>query len=90
MLMCSLDLPAKAIVLNSKQFNGLYGCTYCEDEGVTRANTHLHRDWPYSQHCTARTHTGIVQNALRDGVAVRKTNFIHYVAHPNFAHRSRE
>ena len=42
---------------------------------------------------TARTHTGIVQNAreaLRDGVAVRKTNFIHYVAHPNFAHRSRE
>ena len=39
---------------------------------------------------TAWTHTGIVQNALRDGVAVRKTNFIHYLAHPNFAHRSRE
>lgn len=32
LLMCTLDLPAKAIVMNMKQFNGKRGCTYCEDE----------------------------------------------------------
>lgn len=63
LLMCTLDLPAKAIVLNMKQYNGQHGCTYCEDEGVARASTHLHRNWPYSTSSSARTHEGIVQNA---------------------------
>jgi len=26
LLQCSVDLPARALVLNSKQFNGKYGC----------------------------------------------------------------
>ena len=63
LLMCSVDLPAKAIVLNCKQFNGQYGCTYCEDEGVPRASTHLHRNWPYSNSSVHRTHMGIIANA---------------------------
>ena len=63
LLMCTLDLPAKAIVLNMKQFNGQYGCTYCEDEGVPRASTHLHRNWPYSTSSVARTHDAILRNA---------------------------
>ena len=33
LLMCSVDLPARAFVLNMKQFNGKYGCSQCEDEG---------------------------------------------------------
>lgn len=63
LLMCSLDLPAKAIVLNTKQFNGQHGCSYCEDEGVPRVRTHLHRNWPYLTSSVTRTHTGMIQNA---------------------------
>lgn len=63
LLLCSVDLPAKAIVLNCKQFNGEYGCSYCEDEGVPRATTHLHRNWPYSSCSVPRTHRGILANA---------------------------
>lgn len=29
----SCDLPAKALVQNFMQFNGLYGCGYCEQSG---------------------------------------------------------
>ena len=30
---CVCDLPAKAILLNFIQFNGAYGCAYCEQSG---------------------------------------------------------
>ena len=63
LLMCSVDLPARAIVLNGKQFNGEHGCSYCEDPGVARASSHLQRNWPYSATSTARTHQGIIANA---------------------------
>ena len=34
MLLCgSRDLPAKAIVLNMKQYNGEYGCSPCLQSG---------------------------------------------------------
>ena len=33
LLMCLVDLPARASVLNMKQFNGKFGCSQCEDEG---------------------------------------------------------
>ena len=29
------DLPAKAAVLNMMQFNGFYGCSFCEQPGET-------------------------------------------------------
>ena len=29
------DLPARAMVRNSMQFNGEYGCTFCEQPGET-------------------------------------------------------
>ena len=38
-LLCSVDLPARASVLNMKQFNGKYGCSQCEDEGQPRASS---------------------------------------------------
>ena len=61
-LNCSLDLPARAIVLNTKQWNGLHGCLYCEHEGVTLGGDHLHRYWPY-QLSQLRTHASLLNNA---------------------------
>ena len=71
--MCSVDLPARASVMNMKQFNGKHGCAYCEDEGVPRPTSHLHRNWPYSTTSIPRTHHSIVDNAksaLRSNDAV--------------------
>ncbi|XP_077491319.1 uncharacterized protein LOC144101951 [Amblyomma americanum] len=31
---CCVDAPARAAVLNIKQFNGYYGCSYCHHKGV--------------------------------------------------------
>ena len=63
LLMCSLNLPAKAMVLNMKQFSGEYWCTYCEDRGEKRSTSHLHSNWPYSTSSIARTHRGILDSA---------------------------
>ena len=63
LLMCAVDLPARASVLNMKQFNGKWGCLYCEDEGVPRPTCHLVRNWPYSTTSTPRTHGSIMRNA---------------------------
>lgn len=63
LLMCSVDLPARAVVLNMKQFNGEYGCCYCEDAGVARSSSHLHRNWPLVTTSTPRTHQSILSNA---------------------------
>ena len=67
LLMCSVDLPARASVLNMKQFNGKFGCSQCEDEGKPRANSHLVRNWLYSLSSVPRTHrvTANAKEALR-------------------------
>ncbi|CAN8016251.1 unnamed protein product, partial [Ixodes persulcatus] len=31
---CCVDAPARAAVLNIKQFNGYYGCTWCLQKGT--------------------------------------------------------
>lgn len=36
LLMCTADLPARAQILNMKQYNGKQGYAYCEDEGTPR------------------------------------------------------
>ena len=51
------------MLTNSKQFNGEYGCIYCEDSGVSRASAPGVRDWPPSS-SLARTHDSIKANAL--------------------------
>ena len=43
LLACSVDLPARAMLLNMKQWNGIQGCLYCNHEGVTLGTDHLHR-----------------------------------------------
>ncbi len=79
--MCSVDLPAKAIVLNMKQFNGRYACIHCEDEGVPRPSSHLHRNWPYSSNSTPRTHASILANAQE---ALDKGEAVSQSTHYNF------
>ena len=63
LLMCSVDLPARAFVLNMKQYNGKYGCSQCEDEGQPRSSSHLVRNWPYSPSSVPRTHQRVIANA---------------------------
>ncbi|XP_049269081.1 uncharacterized protein LOC119384784 [Rhipicephalus sanguineus] len=36
---CCVDAPARAAVLNMKQFNGYYGCSYCHHKGALVGRT---------------------------------------------------
>ena len=65
LLMCSEDLPAKAVTVNMKQFNGEYGCLHCEHKGVPRPSCHLHRNWPYEADVVPRTHSSIMTAASK-------------------------
>ena len=40
---CSVDLPARAILVNMKQWNGKEEILYCESPGTTLGGDHLHR-----------------------------------------------
>ena len=73
LLMCSADLPAKALLVDMKQFNGKQACSHCLDEGVTRETSHLHRNWPFNEHVTLRTHQTVIRdarNAVENGTVV--------------------
>lgn len=69
LLLGVFDLPAKAAVLNMKQFNGEYGCPTCLHNG-----THQRGAWVYlPQACTERTKQTIcdcAEKAERSGNAV--------------------
>ena len=54
-LLCSADMPARALISNMKAFNGSYACSTCEDEGATVPGNTLHRIWPFSDSNTLRT-----------------------------------
>ena len=51
-LICSIDLPAQAKVLNMKQYNGKFACPMCEDEGVPRPRAPMIRNWPFNPSST--------------------------------------
>lgn len=42
LLLAVFDLPAKAMALNTTQFNGKYGCAYCLDEGIHVSHRRLY------------------------------------------------
>lgn len=42
LLMAIFDLPAKACAMNTKQYNGKYGCFCCLDEGIMFARTRIY------------------------------------------------
>lgn len=62
LLMFTVDLPARALILNMKQFNGECGCCYCEYSGLTQEGSPLVRYWPPTRP-TLRTHRSLMENA---------------------------
>lgn len=68
LMVCSLDLPAKAALLNMKQYNGANGCSVCDAPGKTFPGCHLHRFWPFDQEGALRTDTTMRTNALNAAV----------------------
>ena len=84
LLQCSADLLGRAIITNTKQFNGKWGCFYCTNPGMTDGVNHLHRYWP-QQACALRTNASLFQDAadaVRKGDAVRNycNMVIYYIA----------
>lgn len=65
MVVMSCDLPARAIVLNMKQFNGRHGCHLCEDPGENEAHLPMLRWWPYNSAATLRTKKSLLENSLQ-------------------------
>jgi len=64
MVLASMDLPAKAITVNMKQYNGKASCTYCLDPGETMAGNRLHRFWPHTATQVFRTEESFMQSAM--------------------------
>lgn len=60
LVMGVFDLPAKAAVLNAKQFNGKHGCSVCVHPGQQLPNgTRIYLPHKYSE----RAHLGVMNNA---------------------------
>lgn len=64
-MLVSVDLPARALVLNMKQFNGKYGCSICLDEGESPAGQPMLRFYPYKDTSTPRTHQSMLTDARK-------------------------
>ena len=66
-LLLSADSPARAIVRNVKQFNGQYGCDWCEFEGVPVPNNNgpPTRYYPYRTPVVMRNSENQAKYALK-------------------------
>lgn len=64
MVALSCDLPARALLLNMRQFNGQHGCHLCEDPGKTSAQNHLFRWWPYNSTSVQRTKKSLTDDSV--------------------------
>ena len=77
LLAVTVDLPAKAMVANMKQFNGKFGCSFCMDEGESRPNCPMHRFWPFKEHSLLRTHQSYKEDVME---AVRSKNAVSLIS----------
>ena len=62
---CTCDLPARAMVQNFTQYNGAYGCGFCEQMGTTTrtaAGGNIHT-FPYLNKLVERTPDNTVKYA---------------------------
>lgn len=58
-VVCCVDSPARAVILNRKQYNGYFGCSWCLDQGVTIDGT---MKYPFNGNNTPdRTHSGVLK-----------------------------
>lgn len=63
LLQVSADLPGRARITNMKQFNGAYGCLFCENPGTTARGNPLHRFWPNISTAPLRSHSTLLRSA---------------------------
>ena len=61
----SCDLPARALILNMRQFNGRHGCHLCEDEGQTAEGKPLFRWWPPNSTQKLRTRNSLTDDSIK-------------------------
>lgn len=55
---CCVDSPARAAILNSKQFNGYFGCSWCLQRGQVIDGA---LKYPFSNQVADRTHSGVLK-----------------------------
>ena len=70
LLAVTVDLPAKAMVANMKQYNGKFGCSICMDEGESRASCPMQRFWPFKEENILRTQQSY-EDDIKEAVRVR-------------------
>ena len=58
------DLPARAALLNMRQFNGRHGCHRCKDEGVNTVETPMVRWWPYNHNQELRSKDSMIKSCM--------------------------
>ena len=59
------DLPARALLLNMRQFNGASSCHLCEDVGKTSPDNPLFRWWPYGTTSVLRSKQSLIDAAVK-------------------------
>ena len=80
LLLCSVDLPARTLITNMKQWNRLNGCLYCEGQGVTIGGDHLHRYWPYQPSSSLRSRASLLSNAEMVVITGNAVNYYYQFA----------
>nr|XP_054928515.1 uncharacterized protein LOC129385659 isoform X2 [Dermacentor andersoni] len=57
-VVCCVDSPARAAILNSKQFNGYFGCSWCLQQGEVIDGT---LKYSFCSDVPGRTHSGVLK-----------------------------
>ena len=74
----SFDLPAKAKVMNFKQYNGEYSCSTSLEKGDNTLTPNPRvRYWPFQIVCTLRTKEGVIR-ASREAATSGEAVFVFY------------
>ena len=73
MVVVSCDLPARAMVLNMRQFNGQHGCHLCDSAGENSTEHPMLRWWPYNSESTNRTKVALMKDSVK---ATRSGNIV--------------
>ena len=86
MLAGTCDLPAKCLILNTIQFNGMYGCSKCNQPGFSfctsaRGSVHVYPYCPEDPHGPPRSHA---QHKLHVEQALHQKAIINGVKGPSW------
>lgn len=65
LFVATADLPARAALMNMKQFNGKCAYHLCKSEGTAYGQHNIHRCWPFKQNHEKRTHEDQINFAIK-------------------------